>query len=375
MTRYIVIGAGSVGGTIGGALAAAGHDVVLVARGAHLESLQASGLTLVTPSQTLRPSVRSVSGPEALTFTTDDVLILAVKSQDSLPLLRQWSSQPTSVRLPLICAQNGVANEFTALRYFECVYGVCAWLPATLAEPGVIVAEGAPGFGILDIGRVGNPVDCDGSTPDAGALAFAEDFNDAGFAAYATSDIMSWKYGKLLRNLSNAIQAACGRTSSPAAAELTRLAEAEGEAVHRAAGITPINLKAAYAERGDNFHVADIPGRPRGGGSTWQSLKRGLTTVEVDYLNGEIVAMGRLHGIPCPVNEFLRNVVNSLAGSRSQPGGFPPELVLKLATKAHGTDRESDEPPLSGQPALSSAQYEIYSRNVRPRQLPSDPTP
>lgn len=340
--RYIVIGAGSVGGTIGGALAAAGQDVVLVARGAHLEALRVSGLTLVTPRQTLKPSVRSVSGPDELTLTTDDVLILAVKSQDTLPLLERWSRVPiqpsgTSAgeALPLICAQNGVANELTALRYFERVYGVCAWLPATLAEPGVIVAEAAPGFGILDIGRVGNLASANSTTPDADALAFADDLTEAGFAAYATADVMSWKYGKLLRNLSNAIQAACGRTSSPAAAELTRLAEDEGEAVYRAAGIAPINLKAAYAERGDDFHVADIPGRPRGGGSTWQSLKRGRTTVEVDYLNGEIVAMGRLHGIACPVNECLRQVVNSLAVSGAQPGGLLPETVLKWTSSSN----------------------------------------
>lgn len=368
--RYIVLGAGSVGGTIGGALAAAGRDVVLVARGTHLEALQTSGLTLVTPRQTLKPSVRSVGGPDELRLTAGDVLILAVKSQDALPLLEQWSRQaiqPSGTTageaLPLICAQNGVANELTALRYFERVYGVCAWLPATLAEPGVIVAEGAPGFGVLDIGRVGNLANTDGTTPDADALAFADDLTEAGFAAYATADVMSWKYGKLLRNLTNAVQAACGRSSSPVAAELTRLAVAEGERVYRAAGITPVNLKANYAARGDDFHVADIPGHSRGGGSTWQSLKRGLTTVEVDYLNGEIVAMGRLYGIPCPVNECLRQVVNSLAGSKSPPGGFPPELVLKWATTPRRSDGESPALHPSGRPSPSQAEYQRYSQS------------
>ena len=49
MSRYVIVGAGAVGGAIGGALALAGHDVTLVARGAHLEALRARGLTLVTP--------------------------------------------------------------------------------------------------------------------------------------------------------------------------------------------------------------------------------------------------------------------------------------------------------------------------------------
>lgn len=335
--RFIVIGAGSVGGTIGGALAESGHEAVLVARGSHLDALRADGLTLVTPSRTLRPSVRSVGGPDELTLSPEDVLVLAVKSQDTLPLLVRWGAQSVrgggtaGERLPLVCAQNGVANEYNALRYFERVYGACLWLPATLAAPGVVVAEAVPGFGIIDLGRIGRPAAPAGSAIDATSLALAEVLNGAGFAAYAATDVLPWKYGKLLRNLSNALQAACGRTSAPAALELTRLAVAEGKAVYRAAGIEYVNLKAAYAERGDRFSVADIPEYPRGGGSTWQSLKRGLT-VEVDYLNGEVVALGRLYGVACPVNECLRKVVNSLAGSRSQPGGFSPELVLKWAS-------------------------------------------
>lgn len=339
MARYIVVGAGSVGGTIGGALAAAGHEVVLVARGTHLAALQASGLALVTPSQTLRPSVRSVGGPEGVALTPGDVLILAVKSQDTLPLLREWSSQPVdgggiaAERLPLLCAQNGVANEFTALRYFERVYGVCAWLPATLAEPGVIVAEAVPGFGILDIGRIGKPKTAGHVASDGAAQAFADDLTASGFAAYAARDVLPWKYGKLLRNLSNAIQAACGRTDSPAAAELRKLAVVEGEAVYRAAGIEYFDLKAEYAKRGNEFRVADVPGHNRAGGSTWQSLKRGLPTVEVDYLNGEIVAMGRLHGIACPVNECLRQVVNHLARVGAEPGSYSPERLLAEATE------------------------------------------
>jgi len=332
--RFIVVGAGSVGGTIGGALAESGHDVVLVARGAHLEALQSSGLTLVTPSQTLRPSVRSVSGPDELTLSPDDVLILAVKSQDTLPLLVQWSSQPVrgggiaGELLPLVCAQNGVANEYNALRYFERVYGMCVWLPATLAGPGVVVAEATPGFGILDLGRVGSLAVSGGSPVDATAHVLAQDLTDAGFAAYATPDVLPWKYGKLLRNLSNAIQAACGRTSSPAAAELTKLAVSEGEEVYRAAGVSHVDLKAAYAERGDDFAVAEVPGYRRGGGSTWQSLNRGLPEVEADYLNGEIVALGRAHGVPCPVNERLRQVVNAMAASEMPPGSISAEEIL-----------------------------------------------
>lgn len=49
--RYVIIGAGAVGGTIGVLLADAGHDVTLVARGAHLDALRERGLTLRTPER------------------------------------------------------------------------------------------------------------------------------------------------------------------------------------------------------------------------------------------------------------------------------------------------------------------------------------
>ena len=43
------------------------------------------------------------------------------------------------------------------------------------------------------------------------------------------------------------------------------------------------------------------------GGSTWQSLKKGSSTLETDYFNGEIIMLGRLHSVPTPVNEFLQH--------------------------------------------------------------------
>jgi 2-dehydropantoate 2-reductase len=49
------------------------------------------------------------------------------------------------------------------------------------------------------------------------------------------------------------------------------------------------------------------------GGSTWQSLARGAASVETDYLNGEIVLLGRRRGIPTPANSLLQNMMAELA--------------------------------------------------------------
>ena len=64
--------------------------------------------------------------------------------------------------------------------------------------------------------------------------------------------------------------------------------------------------------------------------SIWQSLERRLGSIETDYLNGEIVLLGRLHGVPTPVNEVLQRLANDLARRRAEPGTFSETRLLEL---------------------------------------------
>jgi 2-dehydropantoate 2-reductase len=73
-----------------------------------------------------------------------------------------------------------------------------------------------------------------------------------------------------------------------------------------------------------------VAGRARGGGSSWQSLARGTGSIEADHLNGEIVLLGRLHGVPTPVNELARRLVNGAARSLVPPGSLTPAELLKM---------------------------------------------
>ena len=75
--RFIVYGAGAIGGVSGGRLAEHGHDVVLIARGEHYRALRANGLTLESPDATVTLDVPVVDHPSAITITTDDVVIFA----------------------------------------------------------------------------------------------------------------------------------------------------------------------------------------------------------------------------------------------------------------------------------------------------------
>ncbi|MDT0414644.1 2-dehydropantoate 2-reductase N-terminal domain-containing protein [Streptomyces sp. DSM 41982] len=335
--RYIVVGTGAVGGTVGARLAGSGREVVCVARGAHREALERDGLRLVTPEGEHVERVRVVGGPEELgELRADDVLLLAVKSQDTVAALDAWAPRPVAgggtagERLPVLCLQNGVANERTALRRFARVVGVCVWLPSTFLEAGVVGAGGDPLTGILHLGAYPP------GRPEPVLEAVAADLRASRFDAPLPADVMPWKYGKLLDNLPNAIEALTGPVEGPDALALVDEARAEGIAVLEAAGIATVGEEEARAARGERMRLLPVPGVPRGGGSTWQSLKRGAASVEADWLNGEIVLLGRLHGVPTPVNETLRTLVNELARTGGGPGARTPAEVRERIARAAG---------------------------------------
>jgi len=60
----------------------------------------------------------------------------------------------------------------------------------------------------------------------------------------------------------------------------------------------------------------------------WQSLTRSTGSVETAYLNGEIVLLGRLHGVPTPVNELLQMIINEIARDGLPPGQLTTEQFL-----------------------------------------------
>jgi 2-dehydropantoate 2-reductase len=331
--RYIIVGAGAIGGTIGGRLFEAGHDVVLVARGPHLDALRAHGLRLVTPDGEAALPIPAVGQPAELDLRDGDVLVLAVKTQDAEAVLAEWAWRPVrggtvaAGSLPVVCAQNGVASERIALRRFRHVYGMCVWLPATHLEPGTVVAQGTPLTGVLHIGRY--PSGTDATVTQLGA-----DLARSRIVAPVTADVMRWKYGKLLGNLNNAIEALCGHGAgngaADAAAGLRRRATAEGTAVLDAAGIAYASRQESADVNGGRVRIEPVNGSPRVGGSSWQSLTRGTGSIEADYLNGEIVLLARKHGVPAPVNEVLQRLANQAAREHRAPGHTTPGELLAL---------------------------------------------
>lgn len=339
--RFVMLGAGAVGGTVAALLHDSGHEVVLVARGAHAAAMRADGLKLATPTRSLTVRAEVVDDPAALVLQRDDVLVLATKTQDTTALLEAIADlsidgRPAAGCLPVFCVQNGVANERIAARRFADVHGVVVMLPAVLLEPGHIEAQGAPYSGLLDVGRWPHGAS---SVDETVATALSK----SNFVSRATDDVMRWKYAKLLRNLGNAIEALCGHDADDdpdamaVVRDLDQRLRSEAETTFAAAGIDWVGDEEWMERRRDQVQHAPVAGRPRMGGSSWQSLARGLGSIEADYLNGEIALLGRQYGVPTPANVTLQMLANRAARQGAAPGGMRPQDIVRAIDEEGST--------------------------------------
>jgi 2-dehydropantoate 2-reductase len=318
--RFVVYGAGAIGGVLGGRLHEAGHEVVLIARGPHLAAIREHGLRIDSRLGSVTVPVPAVGDPGEIAFRADDVVFLCMKSQHTEDAARALAASAPA-EIGVVSVQNGVANEHTALRYFPNVYGMCVMCPAVHLEPGVVEASSAPVSGILDVGRYPHGV-------DARAEAMSAAVVTATFHSVPRPDIMRWKYGKLMNNLSNAIDALCGPALR--GGELDQDARAEARACLDAAGIPFVDREEDTARRGDVIRWEPGGGRSRPGASSWQSLARGTGSIEADYLNGEIVLLGRLHGVATPVNAALQRIANQAAREQWAAGSVTPDALIHL---------------------------------------------
>lgn len=307
--RYIIYGAGAVGGVVGAGLHRSGDEVVLIARGDHLETIRRVGLTLEEPSGTSTLNIPVVGHPSELVISDDDVVMLATKSQDTLEALTELS-RVAPLSTPIVCVQNGVENERIALRFFENVYGVCVVGGSAFLEPGKVMAESGPIFGSLDIGRY--PAGTDELT---GILV---GHLSTSWVAVGRDQVMDWKYTKLLRNLVLAVQALCG--ANVRQGDFFKLVRAEGEACLRAASIDFVDDATWNKARADG---PEVPLPPTGrliGGSSWQSLARATGSIETAYLNGEILMLSRTFDVEAPANALLYRLGLDAARTRQAPG-------------------------------------------------------
>jgi 2-dehydropantoate 2-reductase len=327
--RFVVLGAGAIGGAVGGRLFQQGFDVTLVARGEHGRALR-SGMVLEDPKETVSLPIRAVEDVADVSWEGDadgdPVVLLAVKGQHTDQALAQLMGASTPPTTPIVCMQNGVENERRALRHFPRTFGMCVMCPASQLHPGVVQVHSAPVSGLLDLG-------CFPRGLNAQAQAMADAIDATTFESVARPDIMRWKYRKLLMNLANAVEALCGPGArfSPLAKEVQR----EGKEALAAAGIEAVSSEEDRERRGDHLQMAATATGEWQGGSSWQSLARGAGSIEAEYLNGEIALLGGLHGVPTPVNELLQRLALQAASEGTAPGSMRLEDLSEMAGVQH----------------------------------------
>lgn len=317
--RFIIYGAGAIGGTVGGHLALGGYDVLLVGRPGHVQEIRQHGFRFVTPGGTHILHLPAVTGATEIDFQEDDVVLLCVKSQGTETALRELNSAVSDV--PIFCFQNGVRNEEVAARYFDQVYGVMVRIGGTYLHDGEVIARRDPP-GAVVIGRFPEGLD-----PLAESVAAA--LRAVDFAVLVVPDVMRYKWGKLMANLGNAVGA---------------ITNARDEDTERVTEAARTEARAILVQASVDWFPHDLlreewPGleRPVRGrvdiqaySSTWQSLMRGVGTAESEYLNGEIVRLAEQVGMEAPINSALMRIVMDMAEQRVPPGRYTPAELCAL---------------------------------------------
>ena len=292
--RLVVVGAGAIGGTIAGMLAANDHAVLLVARGEHGESIRQDGLQVKFPHRTLTSHPSCVASVEQVDFRPGDVVLVATKLYDAEEVMDGVLRRAGS-KVPMVTAFNRVQGEAWAMERFETVIGMLIWMPSVYLHPGDIRVYGEDCPGVLDVG----PYQGEAAMKLAGSLA--KWLSNSRFDSVVRDDIQRWKYAKWISNLGNAAQALVVDDWKSVA----RAAQAEGELVLNAAGFDRVST-GELLDRARHIRLKPVDGEKRPGGSTWQSLQRGQP-LETPWLEGAMAELAEQSGVKADVCRAIAN--------------------------------------------------------------------
>lgn len=307
--RIVVMGAGALGSYYAGMLARAGHEVVCVARGAHLAAMQEHGLT-VGPAGEASFMVPVVAVADLAGIAPADLVLLGVKTYDNataIPQLRPIVGPDTL----LLSLQNGVSGADELAEAFgpQAVLGCVVYRAARLAAPGVVVEGGIPGAFVF-----GEP--SGGASPRAERLLAT--LMAAGLDATLAPAIRVTMWEKFVGYTGGAAVSTLTRLppdrvwACAESRELTRLAMDEAAAVGRAAGVP---LPADTVARLGGLYARMTPG-------TYPSLYYDLMAgkrLELEALNGTIVRLGRELGVPTLVQFTIYAALKPYADGVAAP--------------------------------------------------------
>jgi 2-dehydropantoate 2-reductase len=297
--RIAAMAAGAVGGYFGGRLAAAGHDVSFIARGAQLEAIRKNGLKIESPLGNLHlEKARATSDPKEIGPV--DVVLFAVKLWDT-ETAAELAKPMVGPQTRVITFQNGVdsVERLAPILGADKVVGGSAYIASVIGAPGVISHTSQ--FAKMVCGRI------DGK-PDAQLAAFVTAAKEAGIDIAQTENINRERWEKFIFLVG--LSGATGSTRMPLGAiladpdtraffqslmaEVIALAEAKGVA-----------LRPDFLESRMKFADTAPPGMKA---SLLHDLERG-NRIELDWLAGKVVSLGRELCVPTPANAAVYAVL------------------------------------------------------------------
>ncbi|AZO74358.1 MAG: 2-dehydropantoate 2-reductase [Mesorhizobium sp.] len=321
--RITVFGAGAIGGYLAAKLAIAGRtDLSIVARGAHLEAIQADGLRLIEDdAQTVAP-VRAAAKAEEL--GVQDYVLLALKAHSLTPALDQIAPL-LGLDTAVVTMQNGVPWW-----YFHGLSGPLEGARLDSVDPGGAIWQrigpqrviGSVVYPAVEVDAPGLIRHVEGRRFSLGepsgekserVIRLAEEMVKAGLQAPVRDDIRSEIWVKLWGNLSfNPISALTGSTLAAIVADdgtraLARTMMLEAQAIGESLGVRfPIAVDRRIKGAGDvGVHKT----------SMLQDLERGRP-MEIDALVSAVQELGRLTDRPTPAIDAVSALVKRLAVER-----------------------------------------------------------
>ena len=315
MEKIAIIGAGAVGCGLGFLLNRAGREVTLIGRADQVEILRSEGLRVEGYAGEHQVKIPAA---ERLDFKPDLVL-LAVKTQDVAGALRE--NLPWLTGVPVITLQNGVRGDDLAAELLpqDRIISAVVLLHANYLAPGSVTLMYEGG---LILGRPFGPRDS--------LLEEAARLLGQATPTRISDNIRGAHWLKLITNLNNALPALIDGTfhqvyADPFLASLAIRIMREGLNASKKAGIRLESLPdvSVGLTRLVNFLPVKLAARVAAArvdrmktpwpllGSTLQSLRRNRPT-EIDYLNGEVVELGKKTGVPTPLNAKIMELVHQV---------------------------------------------------------------
>jgi len=302
--KILFVGAGAVGGYFGGRLCKSGADVTFFVRPEAYDYISENGLT-----------IRSIHGDfwvhpflihNASQMPSVDLIVLAVKCYDLLPILKEISPLVEKGAL-ILTLQNGVGSEKQILSYFkrDCVIAGLAYITARISSPGVIEHYKR---GMISLGEISE------EKSDRTSQIY-DLFSKAGISCTLRKRILKAKWEKLCWNATfNPLSVILGEPislilDSPSLLEIVRRGISEVMEVALAEGVhldpDTISETITASNQFRNYHT-----------SMYEDYKNGKQT-EIEYLNGDIVRRGEKVKVPTPTHQMLYSLVKGLVLNRS----------------------------------------------------------